>query len=319
MFVKLLKILLILILSFVVVVIATFYYIKKVYLQEVITTPKSIYIPKGSTKSALLSLKKSGIDIGDIDYYLVRMIGYPQAGWIDLGKESMKRGEFFIRLTKSKAAVKDITLIPGETKELFFEQLSKKLDLNVTKLLNSYKEIAPYPDGVIIAETYSIPTGMSEDELVKYLVKHSLEVHKKLSQKFLKKYDEKEWFLKHITTASIITKEAANIKEMPLVSAVIRNRLKKGMALQMDGTLNYKYQSHKKVTAKMLREDNSKFNTYKNIGLPPHPICSVSLDAIKAALKPADVNYLYFVKSKDGGHSFTNSYKTHLRNIDKAR
>jgi UPF0755 protein len=318
MFAKFLKFILLIIILCALLAIAGFVYLKS-YLQENITTPKTIFIPKGSTKSALKSLKKSGIDIGELDYYLVKLIGYPQAGWIDLKETSMTRSEFFVRITKSKAAVKNITLIPGETKELFFEQLSKKLDLNVTKLLNSYKKIAPYPDGVMIAETYSVPTGMSEDELVKYLIDHSLEVHKKLSQKFLKKYDEKEWFQKYITTASIITKEAANIKEMPLVSAVIRNRLKKGMALQMDGTLNYKYQSHKKVTAKMLREDNSKFNTYKNTGLPPHPICSVSLDAIKAALKPADVNYLYFVKSKDGGHSFTNSYKTHLRNIDKAR
>jgi len=315
---KILKIILLIIILSALFAIGAFVYVKS-YLQESITTPKTIFIPKGSTKSALKALKKSGIDIGELDYYLVKMIGYPQAGWIDLKETSMSRSEFFVRITKSKAAVKNITLIPGETKEIFFEQLSKKLDLNVTKLLNSYKKIAPYPDGVMIAETYSVPTGMSEDELIKYLVDHSLEVHKKLSQKFLKKYDQKEWFERYITTASIITKEAANAKEMPLVSAVIRNRLKKGMALQMDGTLNYKYQSHKKVTAKMLRDDNSKFNTYKNRGLPPHPICSVGVDAIQAALKPADVNYLYFVKSKNGGHSFTNSYKTHLRNIDKAR
>jgi len=315
---KFLKFILLIIILSALFAIGAFVYVKS-YLQESITTPKTIFIPKGSTKSALKALKKSGIDIGELDYYLVKMIGYPQAGWIDLKETSMSRSEFFVRITKSKAAVENITLIPGETKELFFQELGSKLDLNVTKLLNSYKKTAPYPDGVMLAETYSIPTGMSEDELVKYLVEHSLDVHKKLSHKFLKKYDEKEWFQKYITTASIITKEAANSKEMPLVSAVIRNRLKKGMALQMDGTLNYKYQSHKKVTAKMLREDNSKFNTYKNRGLPPHPICSVSIDAIEAALKPADVNYLYFVKSKNGTHAFTNSYKTHLRNIEKAR
>jgi UPF0755 protein len=198
------------------------------------------------------------------------------------------------------------------------QPLEKELDLNVTKLHTYYKKIAPYPDGVILAETYSIPTGMEEKGLVEYLVKTSLQEHKKISQKFLKKYDEKEWFENYITMASIITKEAGNANEMPLVSAVIHNRLKKNMHLQMDGTLNYKYQSHKKVTPKMIKEDTSKFNTYLNAGLPPHPICAVTKDAINAAIKPADVNYLYFVRSKKGEHVFTHSYKKHLQNIKKS-
>lgn len=314
MLVKFLKYLLLFIILSAIVAVAGFYYLKN-YLQETITTPNTVFIPKGSTKSAMKALQKSGIDIGDFDYHLVRLIGYPQAGQIDLGETSMSRSEFFVRITKSKGAVKSITLIPGETKELFFEQLAKKLDLNSTKLADAYKSVAPYPDGVIIAETYNIPAGMEEQGLMEYLVKHSLEQHKKISQKFLNAYDEKKWFEKYITMASIITKEAGNVGEMPLVSAVIHNRLKKSMHLQMDGTLNYKHQSHQKVTPKMIREDSSLFNTYKHAGLPPHPICSVRIEAIEAALKPADVNYLYFVRIKKGEHAFTHSYKIHLQNI----
>lgn len=317
MLIKFLKYLLIFILISVILAIAGFVYVKS-YLQETITTPKTIFIPKGSTKSAMLALKKSGVDISDFDYHLVKLVGYPQAGWIDLGETTMTRGQFFLRITKSKAAVESITLIPGETKELFFDQIAKELDLNSTKLAEAYKITAPYPDGVIIAETYSIPTGISEQDLIDFLVKQSLAVHQKISQMYLNRYDEKEWFERYITMASIITKEAGNVKEMPLVSAVIHNRLKKGMLLQMDGTLNYKFQSHQKVTPKMIREDMSKFNTYKHAGLPPHPICSVRNEAIEAALNPARVNYLYFVRSKKGEHAFTHSYKIHLQNIKKS-
>ncbi len=317
MLIKLLKTFILFILfSFLLAVVAFFY--TKHYLSETITVPKTVFIPKGSTKSAMSALKKSGIDISDWDYHLVKLIGYPQAGWIELGSTSMSRSEFFVRITKSKSAVKSVTIIPGETKELFFQDLAKKLDLNVTKLHTSYEKVASYPDGVILAETYSFPTGMDEEALISYLVKESLKKHKEISQKYLKNYNQKEWFENYITKASIITKEAANVKEMPLVSAVIANRLKKGMHLQMDGTLNYKYQSHKKVTSKMIKEDTSKFNTYKNAGLPPHPICAVTVKAIEAAINPAKVNYLYFVRSKNGEHAFTNSYKTHLQNIKKS-
>ena len=293
------------------------FFYAKYYLQQIITVPSQVYIPKGSTKSAIKALHDSGIDVGELDYHLVKLIGYPQAGWITLDKNQMSRSEFLQRITHSKAALTAITLIPGETKEIFFEQLAKQLDLNNSKLLASYKKVTDIPEGVIFANTYKIPVGVKEDALIKYLVEKSIQKHRQLSMKYLKKYDQKSWFKDIITKASIIQKEAANTKEMPLISAVIHNRLKRHMKLQMDGTLNYQQYSHVKVTAKRIREDNSSYNTYKIEGLPPYPICCVSSSAIEAAIKPANVKYLYFVKGKDGKHHFSNSYKAHLKAIPR--
>ncbi|NOR56369.1 MAG: aminodeoxychorismate lyase, partial [Sulfurovum sp.] len=117
----------------------------------------------------------------------------------------------------------------------------------------------------------------------------------------------------------IIQKEAASEEEMPLVSSVIYNRLNKGMRLQMDGTLNYGKYSHMKVTPERIKNDETKFNTYKHKGLPSSPIGAVSLSAILAAIKPAKTDYLYFMKNKEGVHDFSKSYKTHRKNIRNAR
>ena len=88
----------------------------------------------------------------------------------------------------------------------------------------------------------------------------------------------------------------------------------------MDGVLNYSKYSHTKITPKMIKEDDSQYNTYKNKGLPSNPVCAVELAAIKAAIFPVKSDYLYFVKSIDGDkHNFSSSYKKHKQNIRKLK
>ncbi len=289
------------------------------YLAAPVYSTKVVYIPKGSITKIISYLESKNFEVTPIDRYLVRFFGHPQSGWIDIGAQRLSRADFLYRLTKAKAPVRDITLIPGETAEIFLEEISKKLGLDLKKLRRFYDELSPYPDGVIFAETYHIPIGMDERHLIYYLVSDSLKRHKRLSLKFFKNYDQKKWFEKYITIASIIEKEAANAEEMPLISAVIYNRLRLGMPLQMDGSLNYGKYSHQKITPKRIREDTSRFNTYKYKGLPPYPVCAVSVEAVKAAIFPAKVSYLYFVKSKKGTHIFSDTYKTHLRNIKSVK
>jgi UPF0755 protein len=102
---------------------------------------------------------------------------------------------------------------------------------------------------------------------------------------------------------------------MPLISSVIYNRLEKGMKLQMDGTLNYGPYAHTIVTPERIRNDTSEYNTYKHRGLPPHPLSTVTLDALKATMKPASSDYLFFMLNENGTHNFAASYDTHLENI----
>jgi len=287
------------------------------YLNSTIDVKRSLFIPKGSTKSFIDYLKSNGYDVGVLDYYLLKREGYPQAGWIDLNSSSLKREDFYYRVTHSKAVLQKVTIIPGETTEIFIKNIAKKLDLNKTKLIEYYKKISPFKEGVLIADTYSVPKGVDEKNLIDYLIKSSLKRHKKLSNKYLKKYDEKSWFKKIVTKASIIQKESANIKEMPIISAVIDNRIKKNMKLQMDGSLNYGRYSHLKITPKRIKEDNTTYNTYKHFGLPKYPVCIVSENAIKSAIFPDKNDYLYFVLGKDKKHIFSKTYKKHLKAIKK--
>ena len=285
------------------------------YLNQIIPTNEVIFIPKGSINKIITHLQQKNYEVTKLDSYLLRLIGTPQSGWIYIGEKRLKRGDFLYKLTTAKAAMRDVMLIPGETSYIFLNILAQKLDLDRAKLQYQFERLSPYPDGVFVPNTYKLPLGITEEHVIKMLLKNSLKEYKKLSMKIFGTYNEKKWF-HYVTIASIIQKEAASNKEMPLVASVIYNRLKRGMKLQMDGSLNYGKYSHIKITPKRLRTDRSRYNTYLYKGLPPYPVCNVSFDAIKAAIFPAKTSYLYFMKQKNGLHKFTSSFRAHQKVIN---
>ena len=283
-----------------------------------IHTTRTLLVPQGSITHIISQLTKKGYALSPIDKYILVFLGKPQSGWVDIGATRLNRIDFLYRLTTAKAKMEEITLIPGETTELFFTSVAADLKLDKTKLDAYYKEFSHYPEAGIYADTYYVPYGINEKHIVHFLLSASEKKYQKISEKIYGNYNKKQW-LNILIIASIIQKEAANREEMPIVSSVIYNRLKKGMRLQMDGTLNYGKYSHVKVTPERIKNDTSRFNTYKYKGLPHSPIGAVSFDAIIAAIKPAKTNYLYFMKNDKGVHDFTHSYKTHRKNIQKSR
>jgi len=277
-----------------------------------------VSIPQGSIGGIISQLTKKGYELSIIDTYILRVLGTPKSGWINIGKSNLNRVDFLYKLTNAKAYINKVTLIPGETSEIFFENLAKELNLDKDKLQKYYKEMSKYPEAGIYADTYYVPHGIKEKHLIHFLTRETEKRYKKYSEKIYGAYEKEQW-LKILTIASIVQKEAANNHEMPIVSSVIYNRLKKNMRLQMDGTLNYGKYSHIKVTPERIKNDKTSFNTYKHRGLPNSPIGAVSLTAIKAAIKPAKTDYLYFMKNKNGVHDFSTNYKTHRKNIKKAK
>jgi len=285
------------------------------HLSSPMSSTSVAFVPQGSISQIIAYMVEKKFDLQPrVDKYLLYMIGKPQAGWVSIDQNVLTRGDFLYQLSHSKAPLKIITYIPGETKELLMAQIALEYNLSYDTLMQEYAKATPYEDGFIVPETYYIPVGMNEKHLIHFLLAHAKTYHKEFFEKIFGEFNESKW-QKYIIIASIIQKEAANAEEMPLISSVIYNRLKKDMKLQMDGTLNYGKYSHVKVTPQRIHEDMSPYNTYKNKGLPPQPVCSVSKEAILAAIFPKTTNYLYFVKNKNGMHTFSQNYETHLENI----
>lgn len=287
-----------------------------IYGTTYVTSTKILYIPKGSTSNIISYLNKNGFEMGSVDELIIKTFGYVQSGWIDINENKLTRIDFIYKLITSKAAVKSITLVPGETSYIFFKRLATEFNLSEEKLTELYKQYAYKADGNILADTYSLPIGMKEDYMIFYLFTQTNKKYEEFSKKIFGYYDKRKWFT-YLSLASVIQKEAATTNEMPIVSSVVHNRLKKEMKLQMDGTLNYGEYSNTVVTADRIRDDNTTYNTYKVVGLPKDPICAVSLDAIKAAIFPVKSDYIYFVRdNKTGLHKFATTFEEHHANIN---
>jgi UPF0755 protein len=118
-----------------------------------------------------------------------------------------------------------------------------------------------------------------------------------------------------VTLASLVEKESGLETERPLISAVFHNRLRSNMPLQSDPTVIY---GIKNFSGNLTRKDlqmRTAHNTYLIQGLPPTPICNPGLSALRSALNPASVPYLYFVSKNDGSHFFSVTMAEHNRAV----
>jgi UPF0755 protein len=126
-----------------------------------------------------------------------------------------------------------------------------------------------------------------------------------------------------VTFASIVEGEARADDERETIAGVYHNRLRIGMALQADPTVQYAiFLATGKRKPRLFTRDyqfRSPYNTYLHPGLPPGPVNSPGLRSLEASLYPAKVPYLYFVAGPDGRHVFSRTYSEHLRAIARVR
>jgi len=171
----------------------------------------------------------------------------------------------------------------------------------------------PHLEGFLYPDTYQLdgdritPQAAIEQMLSRFEQK-ALPVYQKNQNKT--KLDLKEW----VTLASIVEKEAVVAGERNRISGVFNNRLKKGMPLGSDPTVEYalgiRQTKEKPLTFKQV-ETPSPYNTYINVGLPPTPIAAPGIASLEATLTPETTEYLYFMARYDGTHIFSRTQAEH--------
>jgi len=179
--------------------------------------------------------------------------------------------------------------------------------------MDFFRISAPSMEGFLFPDTYYLAPHMTPLEIMAKMVGRLRSVYTPDMDQRAKELGMSK--LQAITLASLIEKEASARSDKPLISSVFHNRLKKGMRLQSDPTVVYGIDG---FTGRIGPDDllrESPYNTYRQKGLPPGPICSPGLESIKAALWPARTDYLYFVARGDGTHSFSSSLQEHNRAI----
>ena len=171
---------------------------------------------------------------------------------------------------------------------------------------------------LIIPNTYEIYWNSSPNEFMKRMSKESnaFWTDSRIDNAILLGLSKEEV----ITIASIVEEETNNIEEKPTIASVYINRLKQGMPLGADPTIKFAvgdFRIRRVTFGHISSTAGSPYNTYRNKGLPPGPICTPSIASIDAVLKAEKTDYLYFCARADfsGSHSFASTAEEHFENM----
>jgi UPF0755 protein len=157
-------------------------------------------------------------------------------------------------------------------------------------------------EGYLFPKTYRIREGSTAEEVVRLM----LQQFGRETAGIDMRYAESRNLTFHdvVTIASMIEREAKVQRDRPLVGSVIYNRLRRGMLLEIDATVQYVVGYKPRLLYRDLRVE-SPYNTYLHAGLPPGPIANPGLASIRAAAHPAETDYYFYVLThRDGRHSF---------------
>ncbi|GAB4273378.1 MAG: endolytic transglycosylase MltG [Coriobacteriia bacterium] len=224
-----------------------------------------------------------------------------------------------------------VTIPEGFTLEQIAQRLEEKAGLSSEEFLSLAKEQADEFDrdflrynttssleGYLFPKTYLIAEGQGVRDVIEMM----LDQFETETQYIDLTYVQQLGLTPHdwVTIASIIEREVRVPEERPLVASVIYNRLMRGMKLEIDATVEYVLPGNRPRLSNADIQIDSPYNTYKYGGLPPGPIASPGLEALKAAADPAETDYIYYVLTgEDGSHTFTETYEEFLRAKERSR
>lgn len=292
--------------------------------------PTRVIIPRGASfGQATDSLAKA------------KLVGWPKMfrlyGRLTGGDRNIKPGTYLLKqgtpwqdivsaLNGGHGLVNTITIPEGYTILQITPLLARTLKVPADSVRAAMRDTAllarldipnPTLEGYVFPDTYAFPLGTTARQAVREMVyaferRWNPDWDNSLTELKINRNDL-------VTMASIVEKEARVPEERPVIAAVYYNRLRKGMLLQADPTIQFALGRHVgRVFYKDL-EVKSAYNTYIHKGLPPGPIASPGVASLAAAAHPASVPYLYFVARRDGHHEFRVTLDEHVSAIRQVR
>ncbi len=175
---------------------------------------------------------------------------------------------------------------------------------------NAFIAEATELEGYLFPDTYHFLPNVTHSQVIGAM-SDNFDTH---IEEYLPAIDASGYTLHEILTlASIIEKEASNVRDRQLISGVLHNRLDIGMKLQVDATFTY---THDKgtydITRAELLDESNLYNTYVHEGLPPGPIAAPSESSIYAALHPIENDYIFYLADRSGRTYYSKTYEQHL-------
>ncbi len=237
--------------------------------------------------------------------------------------------EIFWKIANGQVYQRPFTVREGETIFEIASELEQSKYMSASDFLQAaqnpslVQDIAPGAktlEGFLFPATYNLARHTTAAELTGMMVRKFREAMQRVSAARTNGAESGSAFLPTVTLASLVERETPNPDERPVVAGVYTNRLKKGMLLQCDPTVIYALEQvdgyKGSLTFRDLRYD-SPYNTYLHSGLPPGPIGNPGEASLRAALEPAQTDYLYFVANTQGGHFFAATLAEHNQNVAK--
>ncbi len=290
-----------------------------------------VVVPQGATTAGIAALlEEEGVIRSPLAFrLLVRLRGSDgrlQAGTYRLGP-GMAPSAIAAKLERGEVVTRAFTIPEGLSAEEIARLLASRGFGSEAELLRAFSDPEPvadllpadrsalrYPlEGYLFPDTYRVAAGTPARALAAAMVDRfrqawTPDLEARARELGLTVHEV-------VTLASIVEEEAQLAEERPLIAGVYLNRLRRGMPLQADPTVQY---ALRKFGQRVLLADlqvDSPYNTYRRTGLPPGPIASPGLDSLRAVLHPADVPYLFFVARPDGSHAFAVTLDEHNANV----
>jgi len=297
------------------------------YVPQALPTEEVIFeVERGAGVSAVAgSLADRGLIRSEPAFLAgYRLFFYPRrikAGEYSLSSPARAK-EVLDMLVKGKVLLHAVTIPEGLTAQEIGPLIAPLLAEGVEEFAAAFHETeiitgldpkAANLEGYLFPETYSFARGVPAEEAVGVMVGQFRAVFDGLwaARPPRLRLSNREV----VILASLIEKETSVAEEKRLVSAVFHNRLHLGMKLDCDPTIIYALKLRGTYDGRLGKKDmtlDSPYNTYRYAGLPPGPVCNPGREALRAALFPAEEEFLYFVSRNDGSHHFSRTFAEHL-------